>query len=249
MNPTISWPGGKRRLVKHILPKLPEHRGFIEVFGGGAAVLLAKEPSPIEVYNDLDERLVTFFRVARNHPDALLAELELIPNARSEFEAFLGQEGLTDIQRAARWFVRNKTSFGAKGQHFGTSRKSGGAAHGSRRYRLRQIQALNERLDSVCIERLDWRELLPKYDHPENCFYFDPPYTAGYQYPVGAWDEDDHLALREAIMELEGPWVLSYDDSDFVRELYSDCRIQGVDRQTGINHAAKGRFHEVIITP
>ena len=66
MRSPISWFGGKMRLAKRIVPLLPPHTTYVEPFGGGAAVLFAKPPSPVEVYNDLDGGLVNFFRVLRN---------------------------------------------------------------------------------------------------------------------------------------------------------------------------------------
>ena len=256
--PALSWPGGKRLLAKHLIPLFPDHHAYIEVFGGGLALLLKKERSKIEVVNDLNSDLVTFYRVVRYHRDALLDELEFVPNSREEFNAYVAQPGLTDIQRAARFFIRNKLSFGAKGHHFGTSKKSGGTAHGSRANRLDAVRRLNERLDRVCIEHLDWRTLIDRYDAAATFFYLDPPYTSGMQYTETSggealyWTEQDHRDLRERLRTLEGTWLLSYDDSLLVRELYDGCRITPVSRRNGIgnNHASlKRTYDELIIRP
>ncbi len=199
--------------------------------------------------NDLDERLVTFYRVVQHHPQALLDELTWLPRSRATFEELLAQPGVTDIQRAARWFAANKLSFASKGEHFGTSFVRPGA---SRERWHAGIFDLHERLDRVYIERLDWRELLPRYDRPGALFYVDPPYTAGHQYDVGAWGEEDHVALRDALFALEGAWVLSYDDSELVRDLYGEgCTIRSMTRSTSMANRSKTgvRFGEVVITP
>jgi len=60
------WFGGKGKMVKKLLPLIPQHKIYVEVFGGGASLLFAKEPSPVEVYNDLNSDLVNFFRVLRD---------------------------------------------------------------------------------------------------------------------------------------------------------------------------------------
>lgn len=256
--PALSWPGGKRLLAPQIIDLLPEHHAYVEPFAGGLAVLLKKTPSRIEVVNDLNGDLVTFYRCVRFHRDALLDELEFVLNSRREFEDFVAQPGLTDIQRAARFFYRNKNSFGAKGGHFGTAKKSGGAAHGSREGRMEAIRRLSARLDRVCIEHLDWRAVLAKYDAPTTCFYLDPPYTRGMQYSETqggtglAWTEADHAEFAGRVRALEGGWVLSYDDSEAVRALYDGCVIRPVERRNGIgnNHARRTkRYAEVIITP
>jgi DNA adenine methylase len=76
-------------------------------------------------------------------------------NSRQEFHDFRHQPGLTDLQRASRWFFRNKTCFGgASMDSFGTG-AAGGGANNSRAARMESIRALNLRLDRVCIENLD----------------------------------------------------------------------------------------------
>ncbi|MES2572137.1 MAG: DNA adenine methylase, partial [Verrucomicrobiota bacterium] len=88
---------------------MPPHRCYVEPFAGGLAVLLAKERSSIEVLNDINGDLVNFYRCVRFHSDVLLTELEFVLNSRQEFTDFRHQPGLTDLQRASRWFFRNKT--------------------------------------------------------------------------------------------------------------------------------------------
>lgn len=126
VRPPISWPGNKRLLAPRIIERLPPHRCYAEVFGGSLAVLLAKPPSIVEIVNDLDAQIVNFFRCARHHCGELQREMALVLHSRSEFESFLEQPGLTDIQRAARWHARNKLSFGGKGRHYATSKLRGG---------------------------------------------------------------------------------------------------------------------------
>jgi DNA adenine methylase len=176
--PAVTWPGGKSRLLKHILP-LPEHTCYVEAFAGGLAVLLAKPRSQIEVVNDVDGDLVNFYRCVRFHQEPLIAELEFVLNSREEFRDFVAQPGLTDLQRAARWFFRNRTCFrGANLETFGVSPISAGGASSSRAARLESIRQLSVRLDRVVIEKLDWHRCLEAYDRPSTFFFLDPPYTA-----------------------------------------------------------------------
>ena len=88
--PIIPWPGGKRRLAARILGLMPPHSCYVEPFAGGAALLFAREPAPVEVLNDLDE-LVKQFRWA-------LASRRMFEWAQME-----RPETLTDVQRAARF--------------------------------------------------------------------------------------------------------------------------------------------------
>lgn len=85
VRPAVSWPGGKGRLLKYILPLIPRHTCYCEPFSGGLAVLLAKPRSKVEVVNDLNGELITFYRCVRFHADVLLTELEFVMNSRQEF--------------------------------------------------------------------------------------------------------------------------------------------------------------------
>ena len=87
MKSPLRWIGGKVYVIKNILPLLPEHHTYIEVHAGGAALLFAKKPSAVEVYNDIDGDIVAFFRLLRD--DKKFAEfhkrVSLMPYSREEF--------------------------------------------------------------------------------------------------------------------------------------------------------------------
>lgn len=252
MTPVLPWPGGKRRLAKHIVPRLPEHEFYGEPFGGQLAVLLAKEPSKLEAVNDLDSELVRFFRVVRFHYDEFMREVALVLNSREEFGDFLGQPGLTDVQRAARWYTTQRLSFGGRGKHYGKSKMAGGASYASRATRLAAVEALSDRLDRVNIEHLDWRAFLDQYDRVGGCFFVDPPYHEGMQYGVGAWTEADHVDLADRLRQLDAGWVLTYDGTPFIRSLYEGCVIESFPRKVAIGNRHKTSLRtmdEVIIRP
>lgn len=252
IRPVIGWPGGKRLLAKHILPMIPRHTCYVEVFGGSLAILCAKEKSHVEVVNDIDGELISFYRTVRFHLDELLRELLWFANSRQEFLDFLQQPGLTEIQRAARWFYRNKMSFGAMGRHFGTSKVGGGASLSSRRSIWDALEAFNRRMDSVCIENLSFEKILQTYDGPKTFFYMDPPYVTGDQDCYSTrWKKEDHVRLREAVRGIKGRWLLSYCDSSLVRKLYAGCRLRSIERVAGIDRTNKRKpkiFRELLIT-
>jgi DNA adenine methylase len=232
VRPAISWPGGKSRLLKWILPLIPKHVCYCEPFAGGMAVLLAKPRSAVEVVNDINGDLVKFYRCVRFHPDVLL--------------------GLTDIQRAARWFFRNKTCFGGANMNsFGTGATGGSASLGSRASRMEAIRSLSFRLDRVCIEHVTWEKCLDLYDRPATFFFLDPPYTECKPDQYGAWTNTDVQILRDRIDKLRGKWLLTFNDTAAIRMIFSDCKLTPVSRARGIsNKAGKAPlYHELIIRP
>ena len=248
LKPCISWAGGKSRLLKFILPLIPEHRCYAEPFGGGLAVFLAKPRSPVEAINDINADLVNFYRVARFHPEALAAELKLALHSREDFYAYRQQPGLTDIQRAARWFFVNKESFGGGLDSFGISPASGPCSLLARIPRLAELSA---RLDKVYIENLDWRKFLSLYDRKETFFFLDPPYVGCGASNYQPWSMETVGELRDVLFRLKGKWLLTLNDAVEIRSLFADCTVRPVERANGINHRTQKNpiYREIIITP
>jgi DNA adenine methylase len=236
--------------LRHLLPLIPPHTTYVEVFGGGLAMLCAKGPSPCEVMNDINRELIAFYRVLKYHPTALHAELDNVPNSRRDFEDYIVQSGLTDIQRAARWFLRNKLSFGGQGRHFAITRTQ---AMPGRRARAAALRALHDRLDRVTIEERDWRRILDAYDAAGTFFFLDPPYFDAGADTYAGWTEAELAALGARLQTLTGRWLLTYQDHPAVRDLFPGCRFRVVTRQKGIANVAGAlrgkRYRELIISP
>lgn len=111
MNSPIGWIGGKRALRKEIIELFPQEGvgRYIEVFFGAGWVFFGREKQPgqLEVINDRDGQIVNLFRCIKYHRAALQEELEWLVSAREIFFAAIAQlhtDGLTDIQRAARFY-------------------------------------------------------------------------------------------------------------------------------------------------
>lgn len=246
--PVFSRPGGKTRMLRHILPLIPPHTCYCEVFFGGGAVFFAKPSSPHEVINDIDRTLVAFMRNAKLHRDALLDELELVLNSRQEFEDYLAQPGLTEIQQAARWFTRNRLSFGGMGGTFAITR---GQPLTSRAHRLIAIQSLSRRLDRTTIECRPWEKILTSYDHAETFFFLDPPYFDSGGEAYEGWTKSDLERFCARLRELRGSWIFTFQDCAEVRELMAGYPLEPISRANGIGNKGKtkGRvYREVIIT-
>lgn len=250
VKPAIRWPGGKTRLLEYILPLIPQHTCYCEPFAGGLAVLLAKPRSALEVINDANSDLVNFYRCVRFHREAVLDELEFALNSRREFGDYIQQPGLTDIQRAARWFFRNKNCFGGSDLNsFGTSALSASAAHSSRSGCWDKIRALNARLDKVVIEHGDWRRVIEIYDRPSTFFFIDPPYTGCRIKAYDSWSLENVRGLRRVLDALQGGWLLTLNDAPEIRDIFQDCQIEPVKRARGIDAKTAKAYGELIIRP
>ena len=175
MDSFIGWVGGKKALRDVIISKFPESVGrYVEVFGGAGWVMFRKDkvPGQMEVFNDFDSNLINLYRCIKYHPEALQKELHYILSARELFDDFKDQinvSGLTDIQRAAKYFYLIKASFGCKKTSYATRPKRLDRT-------LARLDEITERLSDVVIENRDFESLIKLYDSPGTLFYLDPPY-------------------------------------------------------------------------
>jgi DNA adenine methylase len=180
------------------------HRTYVEAFAGGMAVLLAKKPSAAEIVNDLNGELVNLYRYAQFHCDALIAEVQWMVNSRENLLDLVNQPGLTGLQRAARYLMRNRMSFGGAGRNFAVAKQ----AQPSREGVLELLRGLNQRLDKVAVENLPYERLLPIYDSPETLWFLDAPYSAGETSLYGMWTEAEMRAFARLALGLQGDWII-----------------------------------------
>ncbi len=260
LNSPFKWVGGKSRLRKPIIDLLPEHTCYVEPFAGAAWVLFGKPPSEVEILNDLDQELVTFFRVVKEKPEELIASFEWELVSRAEFErlANLDSSQLTDVQRAHRFYYLIMAGWGGELNYprFQTSITDGG--HGNRligalKTLRERLQPIHERLRTVIIENLDWRNCIDRYDRPGTVMYIDPPYPGNgcnYAHNMRNWDQ--HQELADRLKATECKWILSSYDIPGIREMFSEYYIISVQSASGMrvkkNDTSRVMNKEVLIT-
>jgi len=252
VTPLLSWPGGKTRLLKHLLPNIPTHAGYVEVFAGGLALLLAKEPSKLEVVNDINGDIVNLYRVAKFHPEALTRELEFLLASRrvlQDLNELLKTNALTDIQRAAYFLHCNKTSFGGGGTSMAVARNPGSSAVIGKERLIANLQAFAKRLNRVVVENLDYRRIFKLYDHPGNFMFLDPPYLDAKVKNYRGWSEIEMHQFAAEVKNLKSRWIVTVDDSPLNRTLWKDYHFIAVATQNGaVNRAqVKKTFGELIV--
>lgn len=248
--PLVPWIGGKRRLVKHILPLFPAHQCYVEPFAGGAALFWAKEPSDVEVLNDINGDLVNLYRVVKHHLDEFVRQFRWALNSRKIYEWLQATPGetLTDIQRAAQFYYLQKLGFGGRV----ASRSFGTATTAKPRLNLlRMEEDLSEahlRLSRVFIEQLDWRECVARYDRPHTLFFLDPPYWGTEGYGVG-FNIGQYDAMAHALRQIAGKAIVTVNDCPEMRAAFKGLPFSRVDiRYTvGRDASARGLQHELVI--
>lgn len=238
--PALRYHGGKFRLAKWISSFFPPHLVYVEPFGGGASVLLQKQRSHAEIYNDLDAELNNFFAVARDRGDELRKALYLTPFSRAEFEQAY-QPHPEPLEQARRTVIRSFMGFGSGGE---SGKRTGFRCNSSRSHTTpahdwmnypEALPAITERLRGVTLECRDAAAVIAQHDAPRTLIYADPPYVfstrtrmltqpsyqqwSGYRHEM---TDAEHVALAELLHKVKGMVVLSgYPCDLYDRELYS----------------------------
>ncbi|WP_026896022.1 DNA adenine methylase [Clostridiisalibacter paucivorans] len=244
----ISWMGGKYRLRKKIIKLIPNHKCYIEVFGGAAWVFFGKKPSIVEVYNDINKELVNLFRIIKYHPKEFMFWIEKDIVSREIFNEYKDISGkyLTDIQRAVRFYYIIKYSFGSKCDAFGYGKKKGPS---NAIFDTSFVSKVRKRLNNCYIENLTFEILFEKYDSPESFFYCDPPYYQLTQYKH-KFSKEDHLKLLKILKNIKGKFLLTINDHEEIKSWYKDFHITKVDVGYSIAKKSESRkkYGELIIT-
>lgn len=247
MNSFITWIGGKKLLRKKILDEFPEpetYNRYIEVFGGAAWILFAKEKhAGMEVYNDVNGNLVNLFRCVKYHPEAIQKELEWIFMSREQFFDAIGQmnvRGMTDIQRAARFYISIQESFGADCKSFGVRSKDIDK-------KIAKLSEIADRLSKVIIENQDFARIVKTYDRTSALFYLDPPYYNAEKYYPDRFNPDDHTRLRDVLGQIKGKFIVSYNDCSEIRRLYEGYKVIRAERNDNLVSKSGGRRYKELI--
>lgn len=252
MRSFIGWIGGKSHLKNQIISLIPgDCDRYIEVCGGAGWVLFGKGKikGQMEVFNDIDGDLINLYRQIKYNCSALQNEIDWLQSRKLfntyRYEIENGIE-LSDLQRAARYLYLIRCSFGSNRNSFATATK-----------RICNIidalPAYKERLKEVIIENRDFENLIKTYDRPSALFYIDPPYVESegyYNKKYVSFNKDDHLRLNSVLKGIKGRFILSYNDCDFIRDLYKDYNIKCVSRQNLLPATPDNRaeFKEIIVT-
>ena len=226
------------RKISHldwILPLLPKCHHYCEPFAGSGAVLLNRDPSPVETYNDIDGEVVTFFRVLRDKHEELIRSISLTPFSREEYNLAINGDckEISEVERARRFYIKaRQTRTGlaqtaSLGRWANCKNTSRAGMSGVVSRWLGGVEALDEiaqRLLRVQIENRPATDIIRLYDSPETFFYCDPPYlhatrgdTKAYGYEM---DENQHRELAGALKNCLAKVAVSGYDHPLMEELF-----------------------------
>lgn len=244
MRSIIGRVGGKSKLSKYINSKIPSHKIYIEPFVGGGAVFFKKEPSEVEVVNDLDTDVYNIYKDMKAVGEQMINK-DFTPS-KDKFERLKKQNKFNSkTERLYRNLYLSIFSFrqdrnnyiGVKSsQHKRFNRPTNGEKYKNTKYK--------DRLKNVIIKNNDWKTIIKQYDSKNSFFYLDPPYSM-------AKDNKDYNnndvsidELYNTLKNIKGKFLLSYDFNPDIKKIFSGFNKTIVNTQYGTtgNHINKKEY-------
>lgn len=247
MESFIKWFGGKSRLRSEIIPLIPAHKTYVEVFAGASWILFGKPPSPVEIINDIDDELINLYQVIKSDLDGFIRQLTDIPLSETLFNKWADESearytervhggtpnpagnGIPDVDLACQTYYILMQSFNGNIGKRPTLATSANKQSGFVKFYRTEWNTIRRRLSEVTILSRDFEDVIKHFDSPETIFYLDPPYTCAdesrryYRYTFASCD---HEKLRVCLSDIAGKFILSYDDVPEVRAWYTDSEVR-----------------------
>tara|TARA_R100001480_G_scaffold83402_1_gene91610 strand:- start:1024 stop:1887 length:864 start_codon:yes stop_codon:yes gene_type:complete len=252
----IPYYGGKYELSKILVPLIPYHDRYIEVFAGGLSMFFRKHKVKWNVLNDIDSNIVNLYMCVINKRDELVENLFWLPKSRELFLDFREEikenkeVEIPDPEQAAKYFYCIRYSFN-KLVHTPFSMNKDMNKNWDEEFRYSRMF-----LGGATIENLDFGTLFDKYYPKDSDFwYLDPPYiisTEKGSYYMNNFTLEDHTRLRDKVHKIDeagGKFMISYDYRPEIKELYKQYNIQTLNMNyTGATKdARKTKRKEYII--
>lgn len=231
MRPFFCRQGSKRKYSKALLSLFPQHTTYVEPFLGGGAVFWEKEPSPKEVVNDLDSKLVADYTLLKSAPP--FGSVYKILTTESAQNEFLRKKHTGKADRIVESLLRRCNGYGGTYIETGTSQgvytdDRKGRVHKVTTHedKLKRIGEYRKRLSNATLTNKSYEDVLRTYDSPSTFFFMDPPYekSAGLDYAEGS-DTFPFAKFAEDVRRLKGKFLVTINDSRAIRKLFKGLRL------------------------
>jgi len=230
MNPFFCRVGSKKSLLSKILKMIPKHEIYVEPFVGGGAIYFGKEPSKIEVINDLDKKLIQGYRLLKkvNEPmiDRINAIIERVEKVKkSERLELLNIIANTKVRRADdglklyQILINTCNTFSSKG-----TSKMYQEASGYRK--MKNINEYKERLKNTKIFSSDYKNIIKKFDSVNTFFFLDPPYEESKELYEN--DVIDYEEMNDILSKIKGKFLLTMNSSSIIKNIFKNFNIKEI---------------------
>jgi len=248
----LRYPGGKSRAIKILekyLENFPNRNVLLSpFFGGGSFELFAKSKGFTVLGNDLFGPLYTFWVTLQTSKDKLIQEIKAkMPVSKEDFMKF--RKTICDapeLDKASSYFIINRCSFSGATMCGGFSKEAS-----EKRLTESSLKKLNNcDVSNIKFSNIDCCTFLDQNPETDRTLvYADPPYyITNYMYGKNGdlHEQFDHEAFAKCIQKRKD-WIISYNDCEFIRELYKGCQIISESWSYGMNTSKESS--EIIILP
>lgn len=245
----LRYPGGKTRAAAMLVENMPSYSEYREPFvGGGSVFIKAKQTNPDAKYwiNDLLFDLYSFWNEIKFNKDAVITivkELKKRYDDGKDLYKYLidNRQLFSDTEIGAAFFILNRITFS------GTS-WSGGYSQSAFEGRftdssIKRAEEISSLLQDTKITNYDYSYLL-QAEGDDVFIFMDPPYYSAAKSALYGNNGDlhkwfDHERFAEDVKKCKHKWMITYDDSPYVRELFKDYKIIPFDLMYGMRNVSK----------
>lgn len=245
----FSYMGNKHDLVDWIIPLFPQHKTYVEVFGGTFAIgLNLQDVGQVKIYNDLNKDLSNLFHVVRTQYEDFQAEIDKMIVSEDWHKMFYrNHSDYTPLENAVRYYYVMCFTF--RGKYDGGFSYTDERSFAEMLQRKKQdVKAIHERIKNVIILNKPCFDVIRQNNEEGTLLYLDPPYVSTESYYstlAGGFTETDHIKLRDMLEKHKGYFFLSYEDDELVSDLYSGFHIH---RKNLLRATNKSTRYEVLVT-
>ena len=218
----VTYYGGKVRMIGRILPLIPEHRLYCEVFAGGAAIFFAKQPSPVEVINDTNREVMNFYQVIKDDFEGLERLVARTLHSRDLYRQagaiYNNPDMFKPVDRAWALWVLSSQSYGSNLESTWAFERKKSIPFTIDNKKKQFVKELAKRFENCTLECADACYVIRKMDNPDAFFYCDPPY---YNADMGHYDGyslEDYEELLKTLAAIKGKFLLSSYPSAVLKE-------------------------------
>jgi DNA adenine methylase len=255
MKTPISYYGGKQTMLKHLIPLIPPHRLYTEAFAGGAALFFAKDPSEIEVINDINQNLINFYRVFRDHYKELNVRVQTTLHSRATFDfatiVYDNPLFFDNITRAWAVWSLSKMGFASKlDGTFGYDRSSNSLCKKIRFAREAFTQELSKRLENTQVECTSAFKVITSRDCEDAFHFVDPPYiNSDCGHYTDTFNLMDFERLLELLSAVKGKFILTMFPHEVLSEYIKEhnWRVLEVERTISASKVNRRKQIELIV--
>lgn len=228
--------GGKSKLAKRLIEMMPkDYKIYVEPFLGAGNVILRKPRQGIEIVNDLDKDIYIIMKAIQKDPENLNKELygSFIKD-KDEYKELLEKNDAVSLIK-----IYKQSFLGRKGAYMRPD------ARGARSIIKTNYIKIGNRLKDVQILNKSFKSIIKKFDSPETFFYLDPPYENVKENDYNHYVKPEEV--YKSIKNLKGKFMLSYNNSEHIKNIFKDFFIQEIETKYMIKTGSK-IYIELIIT-